>query len=486
MNFKLILHIIAYILVIEATLMLPGTLISLALDETEALHGFVLTIGLVLALAALLFVLTLKVKRERFFARDGLLTTGLTWIIMSALGALPFYFSGEIPSYVDAMFETVSGFTTTGSSILPSVEAMSKGLLFWRSFTHWVGGMGVLVFLMAIVQLGGKNKGFTLHILRAESPGPAVGKMVPRMKQTAAILYWIYVGLTVVNIIFLLIGGMPLFDSLCTAFGTAGTGGFGVKNDSMAGYSPYLQNVTTFFMLAFSVNFSIYYMIILKKFKEAYRDEEFRLFLLMVVIATGLLAWNVRSFYGSMEETIRHAAFTVGTVMSTTGFATTDFDLWPSFSKAIILFLMICGACAGSTGGGMKQVRFLLLWRILRRNIHKSLHPSEVTSVRVNGRVIDEQILVNTQAYLIAYMIIVLGSFLVVSLDGYSLETNISAVLATFNNIGPGLAAVGPTCNFAAYSNISKIVMILDMLAGRLEIFPILILFSKSTWKKAR
>ena len=287
MNFKLILHIIAYILVIEATLMLPGTLISLALDETEALHGFVLTIGLVLALAALLFVLTLKVKRERFFARDGLLTTGLTWIIMSALGALPFYFSGEIPSYVDAMFETVSGFTTTGSSILPSVEAMSKGLLFWRSFTHWVGGMGVLVFLMAIVQLGGKNKGFTLHILRAESPGPAVGKMVPRMKQTAAILYWIYVGLTVVNIIFLLIGGMPLFDSLCTAFGTAGTGGFGVKNDSMAGYSPYLQNVTTFFMLAFSVNFSIYYMIILKKFKEAYRDEEFRLFLLMVVIATG-------------------------------------------------------------------------------------------------------------------------------------------------------------------------------------------------------
>lgn len=486
MNIKLILHIIAYILVIEATLMLPGTLISLALDETEALHGFVVTIGLILALAAVLFVLTIKVKRERFFARDGLLTTGLTWIVMSALGALPFYFSGEIPGYVDALFETVSGFTTTGSSILPSVEAMSKGLLFWRSFTHWVGGMGVLVFLMAIVQLGGKNKGFTLHILRAESPGPAVGKMVPRMKQTAEILYWIYVGLTLVNVIFLLIGGMPLFDALCTAFGTAGTGGFGIKNDSLAGYSPYLQNVTTFFMLAFSINFSIYYMIILKKFKEAYRDEEFRLFLSIVVIATCLLAWNVRSLYGSMEETIRHSAFTVGTVMSTTGFATTDFDLWPSFSKAIILFLMIGGACAGSTGGGMKQVRFLLLWRILRRNIHKSLHPSEVTSVRVNGRVIDEQILANTQAYLIAYMIIVLGSFLVVSLDGFSVETNISAVLATFNNIGPGLAAVGPTCNFAAYSDISKLVMILDMLAGRLEIFPVLILFSKSTWKKAR
>ena len=486
MNIRMVLRIIGYILLVEAGLMLPGMLISVTLHETMALHGFLISLGIIIATGVFLILITLKAKMGRFYAREGLVTTGLTWIIMSMLGCLPFYISGEIPSYVDCVFEMVSGFTTTGSSILTNVEGMSRGLLFWRSFSHWVGGMGVLVFLMAIVSLGGKNHGFTLHILRAESPGPAVGKMVPRMKQTAAILYWIYVGLTVLNIIFLLIGGMPVFDAFCTAFGTAGTGGFGVRNDSLAGYSPYLQNVTTVFMLLFSVNFSIYYLMILKKFKDVFRDEEFRLFWSIVFISIGLLVWNVRPLYDSLQEAVRHCAFTVGTLMSTTGFATTDFDKWPAFSKAIILFLMVGGACAGSTGGGMKQVRFLLLWKTLRRNIHKSLHPSEVRSVQVNGRPIDEGILDNTMAYLIAYCLIVLISVAVISLDGFSVETNLSAVLATFNNIGPGLAQVGPTCNFSAYSDLSKIVMIADMLAGRLEIFPILVLFSRSTWKRAR
>ena len=486
MNFKLIGRIIAYILLVEAALLLPGMLISLYKQEILAFTGFVYTLGIIFGVSLFLLLITRNAKMGRFYAREGLLTTGLTWIVMSAIGCLPFYFSGAIPKYIDCMFEMVSGFTTTGSSILTSVEDMPMGLLFWRSFSHWVGGMGVLVFLMAIVSLGGKNQGFTLHILRAESPGPVVGKMVPRMKQTAMILYKIYLGLTVLDFLFLLAGGMPVFDAACTAFGTAGTGGFGVKNDSLAGYSPYLQNVTTVFMLLFSVNFSIYYLILLKKFTDVFRDEEFRLFWCMVFASAGLLIWNVRPLYETMEETVRHCFFTVGTVMSTTGFATTDFDLWPPFAKGLLLFLMVGGACAGSTGGGMKQVRFLLLWKSLRRNIHKSLHPREVRAIMVNGRAMDEGIMDNTNAYLIAYVIIIIFSFLAISLDGFSVETNLSAVLATFNNIGPGLSAVGPTCNFSAYSDFSKFVMIMDMLAGRLEIFPILILFSKSTWKRAR
>ena len=486
MNYRMILRIIALVLFIEAGLLVPGTLISLSLGEHAALIGFLKTLGIIAAVSIVLYLLTRRIRVTRFQAREGLVVTGLVWIFMSMLGALPFYFSGEIPSYIDAFFETVSGFTTTGSSILTEVESMSKGLLFWRSFTHWIGGMGVLVFLMAIVSLGGKNQGFTLHILRAESPGPAVGKMVPRMKKTAAILYWIYVGLTVLNVIFLLLGRLSLFDALCTAFGTAGTGGFGVYNDSCASFSPYVQIVTTVFMFLFSMNFSIYYLLLLGKVKEALMDQELHLFWGIAITATVLLVWNVHSLYATMGEAIRHVCFTVGTLMSTTGYGTTDFDLWPSFSKAIVLFLMIGGACAGSTGGGMKMVRFMLLWKNLRRNIHKSLHPTEVKTVQVNGRPIDEGILDNTMAYLVAYVLIILFSILVISLDGFSVETNISAVLATFNNIGPGLDTVGPTCNFSMYSDLSKLVMIVDMLAGRLEIFPILILFSGSTWKKAR
>lgn len=486
MNIKMIARIIGYILFVEVALMLPAFAISIFMHEAAAMKGFIYAIVIALIVGALLCLFAKNAKRDRFYAREGMATTGISWIAMSLVGAVPFYVSKEIPSFIDAFFEIVSGFTTTGSSILLEVESMSKGLLFWRSFSHWIGGMGVLVFLMAIVSLGKKNQGFSLHILRAESPGPSVGKIVPRIKQTAAILYVLYIVLTVVDIAFLLLGGMNLFEACCIAFGTAGTGGFGVKNDSLASYSSYIQTVTTIFMFLFSVNFSIYYMIVLRRFKEVIRDEEFHLFLGMIMVSITLITWNVLPMFSSLKEAVHHVAFTVGTVMSTTGYATVDFDQWPSFAKSILFILMMIGACAGSTGGGMKQVRILLLLKKIRQNIHKSLHPSEVKSILVNGRAMDEGIIDNTTSYLIAYAIIVILSFIIISLDGFDLETNVSAIIATFNNIGPGFAKVGATCNFAAFSPVSKLVMCFDMLAGRLEIFPMLLLLSRSTWKRAR
>lgn len=483
MNYKMIGKIIAPLLAIEALFMVPGLLICYFDGDMNGVHAFLLTMGLILLAAAVLYLVCRK-ARPGFYAREGFVTTGLTWLVMSMLGCLVFYFSGEIPDYIDCLFEMVSGFTTTGSSILLNVEKMSRGLLYWRSFSHWVGGMGVLVFLMAVIPLSGKNQGYTLHILRAESPGPAVGKLVPRMKQTASILYWIYIGLTLLNYFFLRIGGMPVFDAVCTVFGTAGTGGFGIKADSMAGYSPYLQNVTTVFMFLFGVNFSCYYLLLLRRFRDVFKDEELRLYLFIITVSIGLISWNIRGLYPSIGSAIHDAAFQVGTIMSTTGFATTDFDLWPPFSKAILLFLMIGGACAGSTGGGMKMARLVLAAKALRRNVRQNLHPGEVRRIRANEVPVDEHIIQNMNGYLIAYGAIVVLSFLIVSLDGFSVETNISAVLATFNNIGPGLAAVGPTANFSAYSPLSKLVMIFGMLAGRLEIYPVLILFSRSTWKR--
>ena len=354
MNYKQIGKIIAFILILEAVFMVPAWGISLLYHETNAAFAFLKSQLMVLVAAGILLAVTRDAKHN-FYAKEGLVTTGFTWIALSLFGALPFWISREIPSYVDALFETVSGFTTTGSSILTDVEAMSHGLLYWRSFSHWVGGMGVLVFLLAIVPLSGKNEGFTLHILRAESPGPSVGKLVPRMRQTAKILYLIYVALTVLDVIFLLLGGMSVFDSICHAFGTAGTGGFGVRGDSFASYSPYLQNVCTIFMLLFGVNFSCYYLLLIKQFKNVFKDEELRLYIGIVIASIGLIAWNLRGFYGTMEETIRHAAFQVSSIITTTGFASTDFDLWPGFSKSILLCLMLVGACAGSTGGGFSS-----------------------------------------------------------------------------------------------------------------------------------
>lgn len=484
MNYKMIGRFLAQILVVEGVFMVPAVIICLVLGEIPALHGFLWSLAII-CLVIFILSFTCREAESSFYAKEGLVCVGLGWIVLSLLGGLPFFLSGEIPSYLDALFEIVSGFTTTGASILPEVESLSKGILYWRSFSHWLGGMGVLVFLLAIAPAGGRGSGYTMHILRAESPGPNVGKLVPKMRDTAKILYWMYVLLTVLNVIFLLIGRMSVFDAVCTAFGTAGTGGFGIRNSSMADYSPYLQNVCTVFMLLFGVNFSCYYLLIMRQVKNVLRDEELRMYLGVVVGSIVLIVWNLKGYYGSLGETVRHAAFQVASIVTTTGFATTDFDLWPSFSKAILLSLMVIGACAGSTGGGLKCGRVLLLLKSLRRNIRKVLHPQKVQIVRNNGQMVDEKVLENTNAYLAAYVVIVLLSFILISLDDFSITTNISAVFACFNNIGPGFDSVGPTCNFGTYSAFSKLVLIGDMLAGRLEIFPILILFSRSTWTRS-
>ncbi len=481
MNYKMMGRFLSQILLVEAFFMIPALLISLGYRESAAARAFLISIALTAAVSVVLYRVC-RGAPSAFYAKEGLVCVGVSWIIMSLLGCLPFYISREIPSYVDALFEIVSGFTTTGASIVPAVEELSHGILYWRSFSHWVGGMGVLVFLLAFT--GQKGQGFTMHLLRAESPGPSVGKLVPKMRKTAGILYLLYIGLTVINVVFLLLGDMPLFEAVCHAFGTAGTGGFGIKNDSFASYSPYLQNVTTVFMILFGVNFSCYYLLMLRQFKNVFRDEELRTYFGIILVSILLIVLNIRHLYPTLEETIRHAAFQVGSIITTTGYATTDYELWPAFSKTLILLLMICGASAGSTGGGIKVARLLLIFKSLRRNIRQVISPRKVDLVRNNGTVVDQKILDNTNAYLAAYVTIIFAVFLIISLDGFSIGTNFSAVLCTFNNIGPGFEAVGPTCNFAGFSDLSKLVLSWAMLAGRLEIFPMLVLFSRSTWKK--
>ena len=482
MNVKMMGKFTAQIITIEATFMVPALVIGLCYGEWNAVKGFGVTLAIMVALAGLLFLICRKAGRL-FGAREGLVCVGMSWIVMSLLGCLPFVISGEIPFFIDALFEIVSGFTTTGASVVSDVEALSKCILYWRSFTHWLGGMGVLVFLLAVIP-SQKGTGFTMHLLRAESPGPDVGKLVPKMRQTATILYAIYIVMTIINYVFLLFGGMDWLDALCTAFGTAGTGGFGVRNDSMASFSPYIQNVTTVFMFLFGVNFSIYYLLLLRQFKSAFGDEELRLYVGLAVASVVAIVLNILPLYGTVEETIRHAAFQVSSVMTTTGYSTTDFDLWPAFSKGVILMLMLIGASAGSTGGGFKCIRVLLLFKTLKRNIRQILNPQKVQVIRSNGKVVDEKVLANVNAYTAAYFIILVLSILLISLDGFSVETNLSAAIACFNNIGPGMAAVGPMCNFSAYSVFSKLILTWDMLAGRLEIFPILVLLSRSTWRK--
>ncbi len=485
MNYKMMGRFIGHILLVEAVFMVPSLIIGLVQQEDMACMGFAASICITLLLS-LLLLLFCRGSRRGFKAREGLVCVSFSWIVMSLLGALPFYISREIPFYLDALFETVSGFTTTGASILPEVESLSMSILYWRSFTHWLGGMGVLVFVLAVGASGESSKGFTMHLLRAESPGPQVGKLVPKMKKTAEILYLIYILLTVVDIVLLLFGGMSLFEAVCTAFGTAGTGGFGIKNDSIAGYSPYIQNVCTIFMLLFGVNFSCYYMLLLRQFGSVLKDEELRLYLGVVIGSIVLITLNLGGFYATLGETLRHVAFQVASIVTTTGYATTDFDLWPSFSKAIILGLMVIGASAGSTGGGFKCARVLIIVKGLRRNLRRAISPQKVQVVRVNGHMVDEKVLENTNAYLAAYVIILFASAIVVSLEPYSVMTSFTAVLSCFNNIGPGLEAVGPTCNFGGFGVLSKVVLIVDMLAGRLEIFPILILFSRSTWGRLK
>ncbi|MBO6061557.1 MAG: TrkH family potassium uptake protein [Clostridia bacterium] len=483
MNFRMIGRIISFILIVEAVFMLPAMLLCAFGGNGASAVAFLISIGIILAAAGVLWLLTRKAPKG-FYARDGLICVGFSWIVMSLFGALPFFISHEIPSYIDALFEISSGFTTTGASILNNVEGLTKGMLLWRSTSHWLGGMGVLVFLLALVPISGRSDGFTMHLLRAESPGPDVGKLVPRMKQTATILYGMYILLTVLDFLFLIIGKMPVFDAVCIAIGTAGTGGFGVLNTSIASYSPYIQVVCTVFMFLFGVNFSCYYLLLRGKFKNVLKDEELHWYLGIAVFFIAVITLNIRNLYPSFGEALRHSAFQVGSLLSSTGFATTDFDLWPAFAKALLFGLMFIGASAGSTGGGFKVGRALLIVKILRRNVRQVLYPNRIEAVRMNGTVVDETVLRNTNSYLCAYVLIILLSFLVISLDGFSTTTNLTAVVSCFNNMGPGLESIGPTLNYSGYGTVSKLVLIFDMLAGRLEIFPMIVLLSRSAWKK--
>ena len=480
MNFKMMGRFLAQIVALEAAFLVPAFAISLYFRESGAGKAFLLSMAVMALLAGILFLLCRG--GDKFFgAKDGLVCVSIGWIVLSLLGALPFWLSREIPSFVDAFFETVSGFTTTGASILPEVERLSKSLLYWRSFTHWVGGMGVLVFLLSLLPLTG---GSHVNLMKAESPGPQVDKLVPKVQSTAKILYGIYFGLTVIEFVFLLFGGMPVFESLLTAFGTAGTGGFGFRNDSFGSFSPYIQWVVTIFMILFGVNFNAYFLLLMRRFRRAAASEEVRAYFLIIAVAIGIITCNIYSMYNSLGEALRQAAFQVGSIITTTGFSSCDFDLWPTLSKEILVMLMFVGACAGSTGGGMKVSRFLILGKTLKKELKQALHPQVVAPARMDGKLLNHETIRATNVYVAAYIFIFAASFLLISLDGFDMVTNFTAIAATLNNIGPGLNQVGPMMNFGSYSNPAKLVMIFDMLAGRLEIFPMLVFFLPDTWRR--
>ena len=485
MNVKSISRTVGLILLITGIFQVFPLLIAVIDHEPKNILAYIESLCLILLVGGAL-VLFSRGGNRMFSAQEGFAATGLSWIFMSAFGALPFFLSGQIPSYVDAFFEMVSGFTTTGASILTDVEALSRCNLFWRSFSHWLGGMGVLVFLLAVVPGARKNGGTGIYLMRAESPGPSVDKLTPHLRQTAMILYGIYILLTALCIVCLLLGGMPVFDSFCIAFGTAGTGGFAIKNSSMGGYSCFLQTVVTVFMFLFGVNFSLYYMLLLRKFKAVFKNEELRLYFGIAAGSIVLIAINISRMYNTVYEAVHHAAFQVVSIMTTTGYGTVDFEQWPAFSKAILLSLMFIGASAGSTGGGLKVSRVLLLMKSIRRTIRKALHPRRVQPVYMDGRAVSEEVCDNVNAYLAIYCVILVLSFAVISVDGFSIGTNFSAVASCFNNIGPGFELVGATQNFSIYSDLSKIILSLDMLLGRLEIFPLLLLLSPDTWSRRR
>ena len=473
----MILNTVGLMLKVEAALLLLPAIAALIYGES-CLWSILISVAISLAVGFALTLLS-RPKSQVIYAREGFITVALAWVAVSAVGALPFWISREIPSYIDAFFETVSGFTTTGASILENVEVMSKGLLFWRSFTHWVGGMGVLVFVMALVPSVTDR---SIHIMRAEMPGPVVGKLMPRARDTASILYKIYVGMTLAQIILMWAGGMPLYESIVHAFGTAGTGGFGVKADSIAGYSPYLQWVITVFMLLFGINFNLYYLLLIRRFRAAAQSSECWYYLGIVGVSIALITANILPMYENFQEALRLSAFQVASIVTTTGYATADFNLWPQFSKAILLLLMIVGACAGSTGGGLKVSRAVMLFKTVGREIRHLLHPRSVNSVRFEGKQVDGATLKGVSSYFALYIICILAICLILSLEPFDLETNLSATLACFNNIGPGLAAVGPASNYAAYSPLSKLVLSLAMLLGRLEIYPLLLTLIPTTW----
>ena len=479
MNYAVVFRLLGYILMIEGALLLLPAATSLLYGEWMVLGVFLLTAAVSAAIGFLLK--GIKPRSKVFYMREGFAATALSWIVISVVGAVPFVLTGCIPNPVDALFETVSGFTTTGASILPGVEDLPKGILLWRSFTHWIGGMGVLVFLLSLLPLTG---GSHVNLMKAESPGPQVDKLVPKVQSTAKILYGIYLALTILELVFLLLGGMPLFESLLTAFGTAGTGGFGFKNDSFGSFSPYIQWVVTIFMILFGVNFNAYFLLLMRKFHRAAASEEVRGYFAIIAAAVAVITANIYSIYNSFGEALRQAAFQVGSIITTTGFSSCDFDQWPTLSKEILVVLMFVGACAGSTGGGIKVSRLLILGKTLGKELKQALHPQVVAPVRMDGKLLNHETIRTTNVFMAAYIFIFVASFLLISLNGYDMVTNFTSVAATLNNIGPGLNQVGPMMNFGGYSNPAKLVLIFDMLAGRLEIFPMLVLFMPDTWRK--
>ena len=478
MNYRMIAHTLGWVLNIEAACMLLPLICAWIYKESCVL-AFLICILICAFLGGLL---VFKAPKNRtMYSKEGFIIVALSWITMSIFGSLPFFISGYIPSFIDALFETVSGFTTTGASILKDVEALPKSLIFWRSFTHWIGGMGVIVFLVAILPLSG---GGNMYLIKAETTGPAVSKLVPKVRSTAKLLYSIYIVLTFIQIVLMLIGGASLFDALTLSFGTAGTGGFAIKNSSIADYSPYIQNVITVFMIIFGVDFSLYYLIIIKKWKLAVKSDEVRAYLGIIAVSIIIICFNCRSLFGSFGETLRHAAFQVGSIITTTGYSTTDFNKWPELSKAILVMLMFIGACAGSTGGGIKVSRILILLKSIVKEIKIAAHPRSTHKIKMNSRVVEHETVRAVNVFIASYLVIFALSVLIISIDNADFTTNFTAVIATLNNIGPGLSKVGPVENFSLYSPLSTIVLIFDMLVGRLEIFPLLILFSPYTWKK--
>ncbi len=479
MNYRMIVYLSGVILMIEAAFLLLPLLVAWLYGESSGIYFLA-----ALAAAGLLgFGLTRRKPAKRtLYAREGFVLTSLSWIVISLVGAAPFTLSGQIPSYLDAVFEMVSGFTTTGASILTDVEALDHCMLFWRSLSHWLGGMGILVFMLALVNLGG---GQSNYLLRAESPGPTVSKMVPNMRKSSAILYGIYIAMTVVEALLLLLGGMPLFDTLCTAFGTAGTGGFGIWSDSIGHYdSYYLQAVISVFMILFGVNFNVYFFLLMRKFAMAWRNTEMRTYFAIIAVSTAVITINILDLFPTVFDAFHNALFSVSSVITTTGFTTVDFNQWPELSRLILVLLMIVGACAGSTGGGVKVSRFVILFKALGLEVRKLLHPRSVKVLTMDGKPISPETIHGVQSYLTLYAVITVVSMLLVALDNLDFVTTVTAVEATLNNIGPGLGLVGPAGSFAVFSPLSKIVLTLDMLFGRLELFPMLLLFLPSTWRK--
>ena len=481
MNKRIIVYILGWVLIIEGIAMQIGTITSLIYREND--WYYFLIIGAASSALGTLLVKTMKQKNMVLYQKAGFAATALSWILLSFVGCLPFWISGQIPYFIDAFFEMVSGFTTTGATILNDVETLSHGMLIWRSFSVWLGGMGVIVFLLALIpKLGGSQ---SIYLMRAESPGPIVGKAVPRMRNYASMLYGIYLALTVTEAVMLMFGGMDFFNSLTTAFSSAGTGGFGVRNANMAAYNEYCQTVIAVFLVLFGTNFSVYIMLLARKFKQAFKMEELWLYLGIIAVSTLIIAINIFSIYRDAYESFHQSFFYVASIISTAGFGIDDVNKWPELSKAVIIIITFIGAMAGSTGGGFKVSRILILFKEVRKEFALLIHPRNVKTIKMDGKTVDHSVMRNTSVFLVVYLGIFILSFIVVSFEGKDVLTNFTAVAANLNNTGPGLNIVGPTGNYSSFNILSKAVMIFDMLAGRLELFPLLLLFSPSAWKKA-